>query len=279
MVTSPRGNSYVVDTPLGAIEYGERGAGSPVLISHGSAGGYDQGLLIAHPLGGPYRFVCPSRAGYLRAASSVATTPSGQARAHAALLDALGIDGAAIVGVSAGGMSAAVFALEHPERCRALVLISAIVDGSRPPIRLRARAALLRLGPMFRLLSLLPPLTLARLARVPRDARALIAQDAEAQGILRGFLVPLPTRVRRAGMVRDTDQAAALRKLALERIVTPTLTVHGRADAILPFTYAERLASRLPRVTLLPVDGDHYCLITHRAMIGPAVASFLAAPT
>jgi pimeloyl-ACP methyl ester carboxylesterase len=40
------------------------------------------------------------------------------------VLDAVGIDAAHIVGVSAGGMVAQVAALEHPERVRSLTLIS-----------------------------------------------------------------------------------------------------------------------------------------------------------
>ena len=43
--------SKIADTACGAIEYGERGTGIPVLVLHGAGGGYDQGLLVADQLG------------------------------------------------------------------------------------------------------------------------------------------------------------------------------------------------------------------------------------
>ena len=50
-------------------------------------------------------------------------SPEAQADAHACLLDALGIPNAAVVGVSAGGPSAMQFAIRHPQRTAALVLL------------------------------------------------------------------------------------------------------------------------------------------------------------
>jgi pimeloyl-ACP methyl ester carboxylesterase len=44
----------------------------------------------------------------------------------ASLLDLLGIERVAVVGVSAGGLSALQFALRHPGRTAALVLVAAI---------------------------------------------------------------------------------------------------------------------------------------------------------
>ena len=61
-----------------------------------------------------------------------------QADAHACLLDALGIERAAIVGGSAGAPSAMQFALRHPDRTAALVLLvpAAYVprEGGAPPL-------------------------------------------------------------------------------------------------------------------------------------------------
>jgi hypothetical protein len=43
-----RGKSTVIPSPYGNIEYTEHGAGSNVLVIHGSGGGFDQGELLAH---------------------------------------------------------------------------------------------------------------------------------------------------------------------------------------------------------------------------------------
>ena len=52
--------------------------------------------------------------------------PEAQADLYAALLDLLKIDSVVVIGLSGGGASALQFALRHPERCRGLILISAI---------------------------------------------------------------------------------------------------------------------------------------------------------
>ena len=52
--------------------------------------------------------------------------PAEQADALAALLDTLGIRRAGFIGTSTGGLVGIYFALRHPERCSALVLVSAV---------------------------------------------------------------------------------------------------------------------------------------------------------
>lgn len=57
----------IISSPYGDIEYTEDGSGPPVLVIHGSGGGYDQGELIAKAvLGEDFRSSTPSRFGYLR---------------------------------------------------------------------------------------------------------------------------------------------------------------------------------------------------------------------
>ena len=42
-----QGRSQLLDTPLGRIEYTQRGQGPAVLVVHGSGGGFDQGEFLA----------------------------------------------------------------------------------------------------------------------------------------------------------------------------------------------------------------------------------------
>lgn len=59
--------SQVIETACGPIEYAISGDGFPVLVMHGAGGGYDQGLEIARSfVGDGFRFIVPSRFGYLR---------------------------------------------------------------------------------------------------------------------------------------------------------------------------------------------------------------------
>jgi pimeloyl-ACP methyl ester carboxylesterase len=116
--------SQTIATPFGEIEYALRGQGEPVLAIHGAAGGFDQGLDMVGALSRDgYRLIAPSRFGYLRSALPADPTNAMQADAYAALLDRLGIQDVAIVAISAGAWSALQFAIRHPDRCRALVLL------------------------------------------------------------------------------------------------------------------------------------------------------------
>ena len=118
--------SQVVKTARGRIEYSIFGRGLPVLFIHGAGGGHDMGRAFAKLIGDEFFWICPSRFGYLRTPIPEDASFESQADAYAALLDFLNIEKAAIIGLSAGGPSALLFALRHPNRCAALVLQSAI---------------------------------------------------------------------------------------------------------------------------------------------------------
>ncbi len=87
-----RAKGTVIPSPYGDIEYTEGGSGSPVLVIHGSGGGYDQGeLMVRAVLGERFHRIAPSRFGYLRSTFRDGATFDDQAHAYAYLLDRLGI--------------------------------------------------------------------------------------------------------------------------------------------------------------------------------------------
>ncbi|MCA1454552.1 alpha/beta hydrolase [Bradyrhizobium sp. BRP22] len=95
--------SLIADTRAGPIEYGETGAGLPLLSIHGAGGGFDHGLANAVEIAGEgFRIIAPSRFGYLRTPIPGDVSPAAQADAHAALLSQLNISEIAVVGISAG---------------------------------------------------------------------------------------------------------------------------------------------------------------------------------
>lgn len=60
------GQSQIIAAGGERIEYLQGGAGAPVLVVHGSGGGFDQGALIAGAvIGDGFRWIAPSRFGYL----------------------------------------------------------------------------------------------------------------------------------------------------------------------------------------------------------------------
>ena len=61
--------SKVIPTRFGDLEYAEAGTGTPLLMVHGTGGGFDQGLFFARRfIDAGYRVIAPSRFGYLRSA-------------------------------------------------------------------------------------------------------------------------------------------------------------------------------------------------------------------
>ena len=129
------GRSAVIQTRYGAMEYAEQGEGPPLLMIHGTGGGFDQGLSFSRDIiADGIRVIAPSRFGYLR--SSWPSDPSSerQADAFVDLLDRLRLRKVAVAGGSAGALSAVQFALRHPERTSALILIvpAANVEGHDP---------------------------------------------------------------------------------------------------------------------------------------------------
>ena len=120
--------TVTIPTRCGPIEYQERGRGVPLLMIHGSGGGHDQGMAFARSFSEQgMRVIAPSRFGYLSTPRPVDASLPAQADAHACLLDALGIEQAAVMGVSAGAPSALQLALRHAQRASALVLVVPIL--------------------------------------------------------------------------------------------------------------------------------------------------------
>lgn len=99
----------------------------PVVFIHGASGNLkDQMLPIRPLLGGRAEMLFLDRPGHGWSSRGEGNeTPYGQAETIAALMDHYGIENAVIVGHSFGGAVAAAFALEHPDRTRGLVFLSA----------------------------------------------------------------------------------------------------------------------------------------------------------
>jgi pimeloyl-ACP methyl ester carboxylesterase len=276
-----RSNSRIIHTSRGPVEYAVRGEGPAVLVIHGCPGGYDQGLIAADLAGAEgFQFIAVSRPGYLRTPLRLGRSPEEQANCYAALLDALGIRQAAIIGISGGGPSALQFALRHPERCWALVTVCAIsrclteteIENCKSPLRhiLFTTDLVSRLA--------LSTLYFRPLLRNGAGARAGSAGWVEARmiaGLLRSMTF---FSKRRVGLLNDERHLTSMPTYPLQEIKVPTLVLHGTADEIVPFSHAEHLAEKVPRAQLMRVKGGkHIFFATHReAVLGPLFDFFKA---
>ncbi|MBI4526297.1 MAG: alpha/beta hydrolase [Deltaproteobacteria bacterium] len=279
--------SRIAATKKGPIEYAMQGDGPAVLVIHGCPGGYDQGLIAARLTRDPaFKFIAPSRPGYLRTPLTVGATPEAQADAYAALLDALEIRRAAIIGISGGGPSALHFAARHPDRCWGVVTVSAIgkqlsaseIDNCQS---LRRRT-LFTLG-LFSSLLWNGALAAARqclerlLSNVKKVATVWSFRPEERVEFFLGLLRNCTMiSMRKAGLRNDVTQLTDMPGIPLNEIKTPTLILHGTADDVVPYAHAEFIARGVAHSELAPVRGGrHLFFATHREQVLPAVMEFL----
>jgi 3-oxoadipate enol-lactonase len=107
--------------------YEERGTGDPVVFLHAGLLDSRQWARQLDTFSPTYRAIALDARGYGR--SSRPTQPYRRHEDVLGLLDALGIDRAAIVGNSVGGKAAVDAALAQPGRVRALVAVGAAISG------------------------------------------------------------------------------------------------------------------------------------------------------
>jgi pimeloyl-ACP methyl ester carboxylesterase len=265
-------NSQVVETEHGPIEYAEVGEGPAVLMLHGAPGGYDgpfRALTIAGAESGGLRYITPSRPGYLGTPLSVGATPAEQADAMVGLLDVLGVDRAAVIGESGGGPIALQFALRHPDRCSALVLISALVHNYSGP---EAQVPPPGPGAFIRDLALFifKDLGIATYQATDPDD-PLITELAQA-----GVRGVVPLEARRAGVENDLIQQAHIDGWPLDRISCPTLILQGANDLSAPAADAEFAHEQIAGSELVMYPGqDHMLAITRHADVDARISAFV----
>ncbi len=273
----------LVPTPHGPVEVADWGDGPAVLSLHGAMGGHDQGVLLARTIGEEgYRYLAPSRPGYLGTPLAAGRSAEEQADLHAELLRRLGIRSAAVMAVSGGGPSALMFALRHPELCRALVLVSTCsgVIEERIPFAFQVMKLLARLpgfdASVRRRTERDPDAAAAR--SIPDPAlRARTLADPEAGPLLRALLLSTADRMARRLAGTENDIRLTRRTTyPLERIRAPTLIVHGTADEVVSFEHGRTLAARIPEAELLAVEGGrHVSIFTARETVRARVTAFL----
>jgi pimeloyl-ACP methyl ester carboxylesterase len=260
------------------IEYAVQGEGLLVLLAHGAGGGYDQGLLIGNNyVGESHHLIAPSRFGYLRSSIPEDGSPGAQADAYATLLDALDVERVGVVAFSDGGPSGLQFALRHPERCEALVMISAKSQTPPPDSLLQALVfeSVFRSDYLFWLITeYARPFLLAMFGvsgevqeQIPARPRQLASEVVESMN---------PISLRQDGIYHDRDTLTVLRQdeFSLEQITVPTLVVHSVDDGLQPYSHAENTASRVPDAEFLSYEQGGHLLLLQLDEVRKKVATF-----
>jgi pimeloyl-ACP methyl ester carboxylesterase/SAM-dependent methyltransferase len=175
-----------------------------------------------------------------------------------AVLDALGVDAAHLVGISMGGAIAQRLALERRERVATLTLISTTAIGPTSPDSPE-------LPPPSPELSALPEPAQPDWS----DRAAVIDYIVEGDRRLSRGVFDQPHVRELAGRIvdRSRDIQASMTNHAIlddpgtpvspriDQISAPALVIHGTADPLFPYPHAQALARTIPGTTLLPLPG------------------------
>lgn len=277
------GRSATIATRFGALEYAIAGSGPPLLMIHGTGGGFDQGLHFAAELKRlGHLIIAPSRFGYLRSDFPVDPSLANQADAFAALLDHLGIDRLAVAGGSAGVLSATAFALRYPDRCSALVLLvpAANVDGSDPvemnAVQEKAVRALLTSD--FAYWSALNTAPAQLIGTLLATDPALLDKVSQTERT-RAFAILsdiMPIGARAQGMLNDARQAGHSAALDFSHLRMPVLLISAEDDRFGTAATARKIASVVPKAELtILADGGHIWL-GHDDEVAERIHRFLA---
>ncbi|MFO0573384.1 MAG: alpha/beta hydrolase [Polyangia bacterium] len=169
----------------------------------------------------------------------------------AALIEALGLKRAHIVGASMGGMIAQLCALRHPQRVLSLTsIMSTNAEPGLPAGQPQALAALFSplgrtpeeivegLVRVFRIIGSPPPLFEEE--RVRARVRRAVERSLNPAGMARQFLAIL---------------TAKSRKEALGGLQLPSLVVHGEKDPLVPVECGRATATSIPGARLLTLPG------------------------
>lgn len=264
----------IIETAMGLVEFHlTEGDGPVVLASHGGAGGVDQARLLLSWLDpARYRLLSLSRPGYLGTPLASGRSIEAQADLFAALLDALGLERAAVVTLSAGGPLGYVFAARHPDRVWALLAIDSVSGRHELPETAGPVAEAIFMGGLgeflMKLIGQKKPAWLLRLIlqgtayfnkRQLQEHLAFALSSPEAIDFIRAFTSTLyPYRPRKTGTDNDSALYRQLTGLPMEQVRCPTLIVHGTHDADVKFYHGVYARERIAGAQHVWIEeGDH----------------------
>lgn len=235
------------------INYQCTGSGPRVLFFNGSGATLESSSLLINALAKDLQVLAHDQRGLGR--TSIPDGPytmADYAADGAALLDHVGWDACAVVGISFGGMVAQEFAVTYPERVTRLVLMCTSAGGAAgssyplhelarlSPNERAAKGALLtdtRFTPQW-------------LADHPADAEMVRLRNQQAAipkspDVIRGERLQLMARIGHDVSTR------------LHQVTAPTFVTAGRYDGIAPVSNSEEIVARIPDATMSVYDGGH----------------------
>ncbi len=265
----PPMNEGYVRSGEGRIFYREAGEGIPVVFIHAGVADSRMWLPQLEAVPDGYRYVAHDERGF--GGTEVGDTPFSSSQDVLAVMDALGIDSAVLVGCSMGGGVAIDVAIEAPDRVSAMVLVGAAspgleVDPYEPP-EWPAAVKAFEAGDMERVAELDAAMWLAGYGRDldtvdPALVELFVAMDLPA--------------LRNEAKRDELRTPGPDREAGMARVDKPALVVVGEYDLPDIGEAADHLASRLSdRPAVVISDAAHLAGFEQPDAFNAALADFL----
>lgn len=272
--------SHSVRTATWTIHYNEAGdASAPaVVLLHGSgpgATGWSNFKGNIEVLSEHFHVIAPDMPGWGR--SDAATrSESDHARAAVELLDALGIDRAAFVGNSMGGITTLRLATEYPERVSHIVTMG---PGSGPQPKLFAPAGGLSEGMKALVAAYREPSveSMSRLTEIMTfDSARFATPELAGERADNANAHPEHLANYLEGFAQGGPIAKWFKLEDLPRVQAPALLIHGRDDRVVHYENTLLLLAHLPnsRAVLLNRCG-HWAQVEHSEEFNRLVIDFV----
>lgn len=268
--------SHIVHTKDWSIHYQEAGVGYPIILIHGSgpgASGWSNFSPNIAPLAENFRVLAIDVPGWGKS-SAVSAQESDSVEALRQFMDELGIEKAALVGNSMGGMISINMAIKYPERVSHLITMGApglfqpqlfspkglsegmkiLIEGYKNPTQevMRELADIMTFDPAF-----------ASDEMVTQRAEAAAERDDHRENFLEGFGKP-------GGFLRFPDAKD------IATITAPSLLIHGRDDRVVHFEHSLQLNTLIPNSRLYLINQcGHWAQLEHAEEFNRIVTDFV----
>lgn len=188
-----------------------------------------------------------------------------------AVVDAVGLSRFALVGISRGGPISIAYAARHPERVSHLVMYGALARGrnlyARSQQEIDENEMQIRLAEMG----------WDRENPASRQLFATLLQPDGTPEQHRSFaeMMRLATSAKNAGWLLREAARLDVRSLA-PKVSCPTLVLHARGDARIPFEEGRLLASLIPGARFVPLPGRNHIILENEPAWHQLVAELRA---
>jgi len=238
----------IADSQGVRIAYDVHGDGEPLVLIMGLGYGRWGWEPVVEPLAARYRVITFDNRGYGDSDAPPGPYTAAQLAGDTlAVLDAVGVDRAHVVGASLGGAVAQELALRHGGRIEKLVLMATMSGASN--------------------MHPIPAPTLALMAEAPTLDPAVAIRRFVENALEPEPDPPLVDRIVAIRVAKPPDPAGWAAQAAiwatfdawaeLPRIEAPTLVVQGEGDVVVDPRNAALLAERIPGAELRMVPGGH----------------------